>query len=74
MSDERYQTKIEDINIGDIVVARWNGSFESLYVLQVRDKKHDSLSDGVGLFPASECDFFVLSKSYITIIHGHIVP
>lgn len=69
-----YETKFEDIKIGDIVVAKWEDNPDAQYVFRVKEKTSTHLCDGVGLFPLEFCKFFVLRDRYITISSGVVIP
>lgn len=70
---KQYETKFEDIKVGDIVVAIWEDNLYAQYVFRVKEKTPTHLRDGRGSFPSESCKFFVLGDSYITISNGDVI-
>lgn len=68
---EKYETKFEDIKVGDIVVAVWGAKHgvhnPAMYVLRVSRKDKTRLFDQHGAFPADLCQFYVFTGGYMTI-------
>ena len=70
---KQYETKFEDIKVGDIVVAKWEDNIYSQYVFRVKEKTSTHLKDSRSTFPSESCKFFVLGDSYITISGGYVI-
>lgn len=70
---KQYETKFEDIKVGDIVVAIWEDNLYAQHVFRVKEKTPTRLRDGRGSSPSESCKFFVLGDSYITISNGDVI-
>jgi len=65
-----YDDPIENIRVGDIVIAKWNeDDFKAIYVLKVIANNGKALLDKAGgAFPSAFCKFFIMKdEKFLTV-------